>query len=87
MPTHFTDCSECYESNTYINHTKIENVLMECGVPKEIAEIIIKKSINLKKCDYCSSVLCKEHQISAIKWAKYYKHIDGLMCNSCYGGY
>ena len=99
MPTHYTDCSECYNdtyeidnltktckqiyTNSHNNHLKIEVILIEYGFPKEIAEIIIKKSIELKQCDYCSSMLCKEHQTRANKWAKYYKHADGLMCNQC----
>ena len=98
MPTPYTNCKECfvptiYDTDTEISqqnypnpykiHMDISDILMKYGLPKEITEIIIKKSINLKQCDYCSSILCKEHQTRANKWAKYYQHADGLMCNQC----
>ena len=103
MPTHYTDCDECYSDNynldyltnqwdnlnayIYSNHLKIEAILIKYGFPKEIAEIIIKKSIELKQCDYCSNMLCIEHQRRANKWFMYYRHMDGLMCNDCCWGW
>ena len=92
MPTPYTNCKECFvdteisqqnNPNPYKIHMDISDILMNHGLPKEITEIIIKKSINLKQCDYCSSILCKEHQTRANKWAKYYHNADGLICNQC----
>jgi hypothetical protein len=86
MPTPYTNCSECFEDPSIYNaDTEICNSANPnpYKIHLEIEKIIIKKSINLKQCEYCSTILCKEHQARAHKWAKYYQNVDGLRCNNC----
>ena len=63
-----------------------QNILIKLGLPKEIAQKIIKISQEESVCEYCkSNVLCTEHSIES-----FYKGIQLLgnqsckMCNECW---
>lgn len=63
-----------------------QNILVKLGLPKEIAQKIIKMSQKESVCEYCkSTILCTEHSIES-----FYKGIQLLgnqqqsLCNECW---
>ena len=69
----------------YNNFLKIQDIFISHGIPKEIAQKIIKLSQSYEKCDYCKKTkLCKAHYKNAIKNGKHYRGpFAGAMCSDC----
>ena len=93
MPTQFTECDECnYLDFLGIDHEfnkrhkgdlERQQILMEKGLPKEIAEYIIKLSKAYGQCSDCNIKLCSDvHYIRAANWGRHYRN-SGTLCNQC----
>lgn len=95
MPTIFTNCDQCYYLDYFTldhPHNKLykldlekQYILMSVGIPKEVAQIIIKISNDTQECNFCvgnKMKLCYEHRIPAKKYGKEYRG-HGLMCSNC----
>jgi len=95
MPTIFTNCDQCYyldyftldhpHNKLYKRDLEKQNILMSVGIPKEVAQIIIKISNDTQECSFCvgkKMKLCYEHRILSKKYGKEYRG-HGLMCSTC----
>ena len=69
----------------YNDFLKIQDIFISHGIPKEIAQKIIKLSQEYEKCDYCKKTkLCKAHYNNAIKNGAHYRGpFAGAMCSNC----
>ena len=69
----------------YNDFLEIQDIFISYGIPKEIAQKIIKLSQTYEKCGYCRKTnLCKAHYNNAVNNGIHYRGVNAsAMCDSC----
>ena len=70
----------------YNENLEKQIILVKLGLPKEIAQNIIKISETVSLCEYCkTTVLCREHSIESFYKGKHLLGPHGsALCNECW---